>query len=238
MGKIIKLTESQLELVINQILNENKKSDVLTESKEMIKKFQQVKKQKLKEGFTRKEINEGFMDWVKSLYSSEDGQNSTEETKEDGEEGFGVKTFVDTGKQWIIGWILEQMGVKGELNRIMKIALSNIEPSDYPKLFDPVDNCKWLSDVMFEGLLEYIVQKLTESFIDRKESSGSLFSSAISKSFKNLTDNIEFKTDMKRYLSSAICNALGGQSGEFELASELGHSGFDPKIVKGIKKKL
>ena len=163
MGKIIKLTESQLELVINQILNENKKSDVLTESKEMIKKFQQVKKQKLKEGFTRKEINEGFMDWVKSLYSSEDGQNSTEETKEDGEEGFGVKTFVDTGKQWIIGWILEQMGVKGELNRIMKIALSNIEPSDYPKLFDPVDNCKWLSDVMFEGLLEYIVQKLTES---------------------------------------------------------------------------
>lgn len=244
--KVIKLTESQLEKIVQSIVNEERKmltssnnSKRITEAKEFIKGFHSFKKQKLSEGYSREEINEGWLDWVADWFGG-NGEEKTEDGEESSEDGSTIKsTTIDTGKEWIIGWILSQMGVTGELNRIFKIGLSTIEPSDYPKLLDPADNCKWLSDTLFESTLQYIVQKIAEGFgKSGGGESGSLFGTSIAKAFKNLTDNTEFKDDMKKYIGSAVCKALGGESGEFELSRELSHSGLDPRLVKGIQKKL
>ena len=244
--KVIKLTESQLEKIVQSIVNEKRKMltstnnpKKLNEAKKFIKGFHSFKKQKLSEGYSREEINEGWFDWVTDWFGGND-EEKMEDGEESSEDGGTIKsTTIDTGKEWIIGWILSQMGVTGELNRIFKIGLSTIEPSDYPKLLDPADNCKWLSDTLFESTLQYIVQKIAEGFgKSGGGESGSLFGTSIAKAFKNLTDNTEFKDDMKKYIGSAVCKALGGESGEFELTRELSNSGLDPRLVKGIQKKL
>lgn len=244
--KVIKLTESQLEKIVQSMVNEERKMLTstnnpkrLNEAKKFIKGFHSFKKQKLSEGYSREEINEGWFDWVTDWFGNDD-EEKTEDGEESSEDGGTIKsTTIDTGKEWVIGWILSQMGVTGELNRIFKIGLSTIEPSDYPKLLDPADNCKWLSDTLFESTLQYIVQKIAEGFgKSGGGESGSLFGTSIAKAFKNLTDNTEFKDDMKKYIGSAVCKALGGESGEFELTRELSNSGLDPRLVKGIQKKL
>ena len=244
--KVIKLTESQLEKIVQSMVNEERKMLTstnnpkrLNEAKKFIKGFHSFKKQKLSEGYSREEINEGWFDWVTDWFGNDD-EEKTEDGEESSEDGGTIKsTAIDTGKEWVIGWILSQMGVTGELNRIFKIGLSTIEPSDYPKLLDPADNCKWLSDTLFESTLQYIVQKIAEGFgKSGGGESGSLFGTSIAKAFKNLTDNTEFKDDMKKYIGSAVCKALGGESGEFELTRELSNSGLDPRLVKGIQKKL
>jgi len=244
------LVETKLRNTIKKVVLKESKvitndSKLITEGKKIIVNFHKIKKRKLKEGYSKQEINEDFTDWLKSLFTSDDEEtpsndnNSMVDDSEDGEKsGDMKKTLVDTASQWMIGYILEQLGVTGELNRILKIALSDIDITDYPKLLDPVDNCKWLSDVLFDGIMEYIVQVASESMLGLKNSGGSIVSTSFSKAFANLTSNSQFKTDMKRYVSMAICDALGGQSGEFELSSELGRSDLDPEMVSGIREKL
>jgi hypothetical protein len=250
MEKRNKLVETKLRNTIKKVVLKESKvitndSKLITEGKKIIVNFHKIKKRKLKEGYSKQEINEDFTDWLKSLFTSDDEEtpsndnNSMVDDSEDGEKsGDMKKTLVDTASQWMIGYILEQLGVTGELNRILKIALSDIDITDYPKLLDPVDNCKWLSDVLFDGIMEYIVQVASESMLGLKNSGGSIVSTSFSKAFANLTSNSQFKTDMKRYVSMAICDALGGQSGEFELSSELGRSDLDPEMVSGIREKL
>lgn len=246
--KVIKLTETQLEKIVQSIVNEERKMltstnnpKKLNEAKKFIKGFHSFKKQKLSEGYSREEINEGWFDWVTDWFGNDDEESKNGEDKEKSSEESSTskEAIIDTGKEWVIGWILNQMGVTGELNRIFKIGLSTIDLSDYPKLLDPADNCKWLSDTLFESTLQYIVQKIAEGFGKTGGGeSGSLFGTSIAKAFKNLTDNTEFKSDMKKYIGSAVCKALGGDSGEFEMSRELTQSGLDPRLVKGIKKNL
>lgn len=250
MEKRNRLVDTKLRNTIKKVVLKESKvltndSKLITEGKKIIVNFHKIKKRKLKEGYSKREINEDFTDWLKSLFTSDDKDETSNDIdadvdseSEDGEESSTMKkTFVDSAAQWMIGFILEQLGVTGELNRILKIALSDIDIEDYPKLLDPVDNCKWLSDVLFDGIMEYIVQVASESMLGLKNS-GSIVSTSFSKAFANLTSNSQFKTDMKRYVSMAICDALGGQSGEFELSSELGRSDLDPEMVSGIKEKL
>jgi hypothetical protein len=250
MEKKNRLVETKLRNTIKKVVLKESKlitndSELITEGKKIIVNFHKIKKRKLKEGYSKREINEDFTDWLKSLFTSDDEDETSnnvdnvDSESEDGEKsGTMKKTFVDSAAQWMIGFILEQLGVTGELNRILKIALSDIDIEDYPKLLDPVDNCKWLSDVLFDGIMEYIVQVASESMLGLKNSGGSIVSTSFSKAFANLTSNSQFKTDMKRYVSMAICDALGGQSGEFELSSELGRSDLDPEMVSGIREKL
>jgi len=236
MKQKIKITESQLKTILMEIEKNKSNNDLLKESKEFINFVRETKKQKLNEGLDVDVINEQLGDWLSSFFTDDEEEKETKKDDEE-ESSFTQKTIIDTGKQWMIGWILEQMGVTGELNRIMKIALSEIDTVDLPKLFDPTDNCQWLSDVLFEGLLEYIVQKLIEGLMKGSESS-SLFSTAISKSFKNLTDNLDFKRDMKHYVGMAVCQALGGKSEKMELSRDIEKSNLNPKFKKGVKSKL
>jgi hypothetical protein len=249
MEKRNKLVETKLRNTIKKVVLKESKlitndSKLITEGKKIIVNFHKIKKRKLKEGYSKQEINEDFTDWLKSLFTSDDEDETSNDIdvdseSEDGEKSDTMKkTFVDSAAQWMIGFILEQLGVTGELNRILKIALSDIDIEDYPKLLDPVDNCKWLSDVLFDGIMEYIIQVASESMLGLKNSGGSIVSTSFSKAFANLTSNSQFKTDMKRYVSMAICDALGGQSGEFELSNELRRSDLDPEMVSGIREKL
>lgn len=249
MEKRNRLVETKLRNTIKKVVLKESKvltndSKLITEGKKIIVNFHKIKKRKLKEGYSKQEINEDFTDWLKSLFTSDDEDETSNDIdvdseSEDGEKSSTMKkTFVDSAAQWMIGFILEQLGVTGELNRILKIALSDIDITDYPKLLDPVDNCKWLSDVLFDGIMEYIVQVASESMLGLKNSGGSIVSTSFSKAFANLTSNSQFKTDMKRYVSMAICDALGGQSGEFELSNELRRSDLDPEMVSGIREKL
>ena len=236
---IIKLTESELEGLVKKImLEENrtpskklKSSKSLNEGRELLRKFHNKKKSLVREGYSKKEINEQLGDF---LGMTDDSPIS--------DIGMG------SAKQWMISWVLGQLNVSGELNKILSIALSKAKPKDYVKLFDPVDNCDFLADLVFDTFLQYMIQKLVVS-IGARATSGSgpgvssfassdLFSLVAGNALMRLVKNNEFKVDLQKIFKRTLCEALGGRSSEAELSSELERSEMSPSLIKNIKSNL
>jgi hypothetical protein len=248
---VIKLTESELEGLVKKIISEEKKvngnekqklsSKRMSEGKEFIRKFHKRKNMLIKEGYSKSEINEQLEDFLGF------GSNSLSSGQEK-DSSFLGDIGMSSAKQWITGWILSQLGVTGELNQILSIALSNADPKDYKKLFDPVDNCDFLADLLFETFLNYLLRKVSVSFGSNisKGSSGAvsgvlssdLLSIVTAKSMMSLFDNFQFKKDLKKIFAKSVCEALGGRTGEMELSSDLDRSEFPDQFVRKVKKDL
>ena len=244
---VIKLTESQLDELVKMIMNEekgklNKKpSKSLNEGKEFILKFQKEKRRLVKEGYSKEEINEQMSDFL-GFGKSAGFDDSDKENSMMGDIGYG------SVKQWMISWILDQLNVSGELNKVLSIALSKANPKDYAKLFDPVDNCEFVADLTFDTFLQYMLEKLI-STLGGKVSGGKsgglggfassdLLSMVAGNAIMSLTKNVEFKKTLQKTFQKALCQALRGEGGEAELSSELEDSEIPDVVAKDIKSRL
>ena len=237
---VIKLTESELEGLVKKIMSEEKKTPTikkhtstksLNEGKELILRFQKEKKRLVKEGYTKREITEQLGDFLS--FSDDSPLNQI---------GFG------SAKQWMISWILGQLNVSGELNKLLSIALSKAHPKDYSKIFDPVDNCDFIADLLFDTFSQYMLQKMIMS-VGAKASGGQtssiggfassdLFSLVAGNAIMGLTKNSEFKKSLQKVFEKALCQALRGEGGEAELSTELESSEIPDVLVRDIKRKL
>jgi hypothetical protein len=244
---VIKLTESELEGLVKKIISEEKNVTKvgkqklspkrLSEGKEFLKKFHKRKNMLIKEGYSKREINEQLGDFLGFDGLSFEGDDAASGT------AFG------SAKQWMISWILGQMNISGELNRILSIALSNADPKDYSKILDPVDNCDFIADLLFETFLQYTIQKLVTT-IGGKVSSNSqmsgikgfmssdLFSIVAANAIMNLTKNAEFKRNLKQVFQKTLCQSLRGDGGETELSSDLETSDIPTPMISSIRKGL
>lgn len=232
---LVKLTESQLEELVKKIMLEEKKtssnkvksSKSLNEGKELLRKFHNKKKQLVKEGYSKKQINEDLDDFL--------GMSSDSPTSD---------IFFGSAKQWIVNWILGQLNVSGELKNILSIGLSKIEPSDYVKLFDPVDNCEFIGDLMFDTFLQYAIQRIVSSIGTKSTTGGmaggfassDLFSIVAGNSVMRMVKNIQFKKELQKTFRKAICDALSGD--EYELSSDLEDTEFSDEFIRNVKTNL
>lgn len=243
---LIKLTESELEGLVKKImLEENrtpskklKSSKSLNEGKQFLKKFHNKKKSLVREGYSKKEINEQLNDFLNFNDDTTMGDIA-----------------LSSGKQFMVSWILSQLNVSGELNRILSIALSKADPSDYHKLFDPVDNCEFVSDLLFETFLDYLAFKLIGSVGSKLSgksgmvgstvggvfggsASADMFSMVSAQAVSRMLKNNDFKRNLQKMFEKALCDALSGRGGESELSTELDSSEVPDSLVTRIKQKL
>ena len=206
----IRLTESDL----RKINRKNKASMVIKEDcNRLIRKNKSITYNQLFDtisetsnklhlkGVRPRHINEGIMDTLGSFFSSAPGG------------------FLQTLKEKVFGWILPKIGIEGEMLEFMKISLANIDIKDYAVFLSPLKNCEKISDLMTDGIVEYVQAKL----LKKLDFGGGLFSDTVRNALSETIDK-EFIQSLQDKLNPVICSKIRsafGSNSEEEVGEEI-----------------
>lgn len=182
MEKRNRLVETDLQKVIKQVIRKEKHNNQLT-----------LENRNLKGGYHKENLNEQeIWPWLINLFSGDEKEAVT-----DASASFDLTKM---GKEAGIGFLLQKLGFPADLAAVLRIPLSNLSISEWPKLISPDKNCVWLSEILFDSILTYMVERITKSL-----GSNDLINIAMAQVFNNLTKNSVFRNDLKGALTNAIC---------------------------------
>lgn len=152
-----KLTDFQVENLIESMIQKNKKTKEKQLTEFYIKKWNNCKTKKdrfefFNEFFSRRKklINEGYdvsLDEgiLSSLFSG------------------GLGGLKSTFKEWIVKKILGGLGIQDEgLKAKIAMGFANLNwTQDWTKFLSPIKNCSYFADVVADSIMEYYASKLT-----------------------------------------------------------------------------
>lgn len=189
MEKRNRLVETDLQKVIKQVIRKEKHNNQLT-----------LENRNLKGGYHKENLNEQVSSWISSLFS-DDKEELEKASSEYGSDAIKDDVY-STVKQAFIGKVIETLGVSPDLAKFLRVPLSKIDPADYWKFLMRGKYCVWISDIVFESLLEYMVQKISDSFLN----TGGILSIGMSKGFNTLTKNTSVRKELKNFVTESLCN--------------------------------
>lgn len=204
-----KLTELQIENLIETIVRKNKNNEFehlrktyirkwnLCENKqERFKFFDELflhRKKMIKEGYSQSSIDEG---WITDLFKG------------------GTKGFVSTAKEWFVRKVVGFLGVKDPgLQNAIAIGLANLDwTEDWTKLMSPIKNCNYFADVIVDSVIEYYIDKKMDEWVG-SGTLGSALRNAISDALTDETHVQKIQDAITGVLCSALQKAFGGGLG-------------------------
>lgn len=210
-----KLTEFQIENLIETIVRKNKINEFETLKRTYIRKWNLCENKRerfkffndlflhrrkmIREGYSPNMIDEG---WITDLFKS------------------GTKGFVSTFKEWIARNVVGFLGVKDPgLQNAIAIGLANLDwTEDWTKLMSPVKNCNYFADVIVDSVLEYYIDKKMDDWVGSGPI-GSALRNAISDA---LTDETHVQK-LQDSITGILCSALQKSFGSGGLSSMMGN---------------
>ena len=202
-----KLTNFQVENLIENIVLENKKEKIIELKEYYTNKWKNCKNKKERFEF----FNEFFYNRKKLIREGYD--TSMDEGILSSLLSGGLGGFKSTFKEWIVGKLLNALGVNDpDLKNALTISIANLSWSkDFGKMMSPLKNCEYFAQKIAHGVIEYYVRnKFTEWF------GGGVFADTVRNAMVDGLSEESHVAYVGDSITKPICDALrkvfGGKS--------------------------